>query len=261
MFKRRKPRSYSQLATEMIYPRGGWKRAGRYVLHRMRRLPDQPSRIGLGFACGIFISFTPFFGFHFLGAAGLAWLFGGNLIAALLGTFIGNPVTTPFMALASISTGRWLLGSEGAIAVKKLPGEFARAGAEIWHNIRALFTEQQMHWGHLAWFYHEVFLPYAIGSIIPGVVAGAAGYYLTVPLIRAYHKRREKKMADRIAALRMMGADQAEGAMLFKAGTLPAEGAAPLAATPTPQASAGSEPVTPNAPVTPPAPRPPASED
>lgn len=199
MFKRRTPRSYSQLATEMVYPRGGWKRAVRYVLHRIRRLPDQPSRIALGFACGIFISFTPFFGFHFLGAAGLAWLFGGNIIAALLGTFVGNPLTTPFMALASISTGRWLLGSSEAISIKMVPVEFARAGGEIWHNIRAIFSDEVMHWGHLGWFYHQVFLPYAVGSIIPGIIAGAVGYAITLPLIRAYHKRREKKMAARIA--------------------------------------------------------------
>ena len=49
MFKRRKPRSYSQLATEMIYPRGGWRRASQYVMHRIRRLPDQPQRIARGF--------------------------------------------------------------------------------------------------------------------------------------------------------------------------------------------------------------------
>ncbi len=206
MFRRREPRSYSQLATEMVYPRGGWKRASRYVLHRIRRLPDQPSKIALGFACGVFISFTPFFGFHFMGAAALAWLFGGNIIAGLLGTFIGNPLTTPFMAFASISTGRWLLGSEGEISMTRLPVEFAQAGAELWHNIRALFNEQTMHWGHLGWFYHEVFLPYSIGSILPGVIAGAITYLLTVPLIRAYHKRREKKMADRIAALKALKA-------------------------------------------------------
>ena len=66
MFKRRKPRSYSQLATEMIYPRGGWRRASQYVMHRIRRLPDQPQRIARGFAAGIIVSFTPLFGFHFM---------------------------------------------------------------------------------------------------------------------------------------------------------------------------------------------------
>ena len=39
-----------------------------------------------------------------------------------------------------------------------------------------------------------------------GVIAGAITYLLTVPLIRAYHKRREKKMADRIAALKALKA-------------------------------------------------------
>lgn len=208
VFKRRNPRTYGQLATEMFYPRGGWKRATQYVLHRMRRLPDPPSRIGRGFACGIFISFTPFFGFHFLGAALCAWIIRGNILASLLGTFVGNALTTPFMAMASLTTGRWLLGTEGTISIKTLPGEFARAGGELWNNFLAIFTERDMHWAHLHGFYEQIFLPYAVGSIIPGVIAGAIGHYLTVPLIKAYHRRREKKMADRIAALREIKASQ-----------------------------------------------------
>ena len=74
MFKRRKPLSYAQMWTEMFYPRSGWKRASKYVLHRLRRLPDKPHRVARGWAAGIFVSFTPFFGFHLMGAALIAWI-------------------------------------------------------------------------------------------------------------------------------------------------------------------------------------------
>ena len=39
---RRKPRSYSQMASDIVYPRGGWWRAIKYRVHRLRRLPDPP---------------------------------------------------------------------------------------------------------------------------------------------------------------------------------------------------------------------------
>ncbi|WP_330448804.1 DUF2062 domain-containing protein [Paracoccus marcusii] len=49
------------------------------------------------------VNFTPLFGFHFLSAAAVAWIIRGNVLAALLATFVGNPVTLPFIALMSVS--------------------------------------------------------------------------------------------------------------------------------------------------------------
>ena len=43
------------------------------------------------------VSFSPFIGFHFLLAILFAYLLRGNLIAALIGTFVGNPFTFPFI--------------------------------------------------------------------------------------------------------------------------------------------------------------------
>lgn len=197
MFKRRKPLSYSQLATEMFYPRSGWKRATKYVLHRLRRLPDQPHRVARGWACGIFISFTPFFGFHFMGAALIAWIIRGNILAALLGTFVGNPLTTPFIALTSVSLGRWMLGVEGKFTPHLIFDEFTRAGSELWNNLLApLSVERVAHWEQLAQFNDQIFTPYIVGGILPGLAVAVAAHYLTVPIIRAYHRHREKRMAE-----------------------------------------------------------------
>ena len=194
MFKRRKPRSYSQLATQMIYPRGGWRRASQYVMHRIRRLPDQPQRIARGFAAGIFVSFTPLFGFHFMTAALVAWAIRGNIVAALLGTFVGNPLTFPFIAVLSISLGRWILGVEGKLLPHRIFEEFARASRELWDNLLAPFSDSTVHWQNFDYFWHNYFLPYVVGGIGPGLIASVIGYYLTLPVIRAYHKRRARKM-------------------------------------------------------------------
>lgn len=205
MFKRRNPRSYGQMASDMIYPRGGWRRAGTYVLHRLRRLPDQPHRIGRGVAAGVFVSFLPIFGLHFLSAAACAWLVGGNILAALLATFVGNPVTFPFIAVAAVSLGRRILGVTGDLSPQHIFGEFARASGELWHNINSIFGPTRAHWGHLAEFFQQVYLPYLVGGIIIGLMLSIATHYMTVPVIRAYHRRREKKMAARIARVRAQG--------------------------------------------------------
>lgn len=193
------------MASDMIYPRGGWRRAGTYVLHRLRRLPDQPHRIGRGVAAGVFVSFTPLFGFHFLSAAAVAWLIGGNVLAALLATFVGNPVTFPLIAVLSVGLGRELLGYRGDMHPQLIFGEFARASTEMWHNIRSVFGPERAHWGHLAEFFQQIYWPYVVGGVLIGLLVSIAAHYLTVPVIRAYHRRREKKMDERIARVRAQG--------------------------------------------------------
>ena len=205
MFKRRKPRSYSQIATEMVYPRGGWLRASQYVLHRVRRLPDQPHRIGRGVAAGTFISFTPLHGFHFLAAAGIAWVIGGNILAALLATFVGNPITFPFIAYAATWLGREIMGNHGVLSPKMIFGEFADATAQLWQNLRAVFGPEEAHWDQLGSFFHDIFLPYLVGGVILGTIAGVIAHYMTVPVIRAYHRRRARKLAQRIEKIRSEG--------------------------------------------------------
>lgn len=202
MFKRRKPKTYGQMAGDMFYPRGGWRRASTYVFHRLRRLPDQPHRIGRGVACGVFISFTPLFGLHFLIAAGCAWLIGGNILAALLGTFFGNPLTIPLIAYVCISVGRLIVGPEGALSTKLIFSEFSDAGAELWRNLQSIFTSDQANWENLHKFVVDFYWPYFVGGMIVGVVVSTICHYLTVPVIKAYHRRRTKVMAARIARVR-----------------------------------------------------------
>lgn len=205
MFKRRKPRSYSQIATELIYPRGGWLRAGQYVLYRLRRLPDQPHKIGRGVGAGVFVSFTPLHGFHFLVAAGIAWVIGGNILAALLATFVGNPITFPFIAYASTWLGRVILGTHGTLSPKLIFNEFADASGQLWHNFNAIFGPDIAHWDRLSSFFYDIYLPYLVGGTILGTLAAIAAHYMTVPVIRAYHRRRARRLAKRIEKIRAAG--------------------------------------------------------
>lgn len=203
VFKRRTPRTYLQMLAEAFWPRGGWTRAFHYVKHRIRRLPDDPHRIARGVGAGVFISFTPLFGLHFLSAVAVAKLVRGNLLASLLGTFFGNPVTFPIIAFASMKFGHLILGTsfdESQHAT--LFGKFVGAGEDLKHNFFALFTDATTQWGNLYNFWNEVFLPYMVGGLLPGIVAGVASYYLSEPLIAAYQKHRRKRLRDRFEKLR-----------------------------------------------------------
>lgn len=209
VFKRRTRRSFGQILLHSVYPPGGWRRAISYVIHRLRRLPDKPHRIARGVAVGLFVSFTPFFGFHLLISAGVAWLIGGNIVAALLATLVGNPITFPFMMAAAVGTGNFLLNQPDTLHLALIMHSFARASVELWHNIDMIFSGGQPHWGNLRWFFARIFWPYLVGGMVPGVVFGLAGYYLTLPIVAAYQKRRSKKLRERIEKLR--AAKLAEG--------------------------------------------------
>lgn len=203
IFKRRDPKPIGRAVLEFIWPRGGWGRAFHYVKHRMRRLPDSPERIARGVGVGVFTTFTPFYGMHFVVAAILAKIFRGNVLAALMGTFFGNPLTYVPIGVASLSTGYWLLGTEyDEGAQRSFGGKFADAGSDLWHNFLSIFTARQADWDGLTVFWREIFYPYMIGGILPGIVFGIAGYFLTVPLVRAYQKRRKGMIKAKFEALK-----------------------------------------------------------
>ena len=91
VFRRRDPRPPLRIVGELLWPKGGWKRAFLYVKHRVRRLPDSPERIPRGIWAGVFTTFTPFYTLHFVVAAIIARIMNGNILAALSATFFGNP--------------------------------------------------------------------------------------------------------------------------------------------------------------------------
>ena len=204
VFKRRDKRALWQIVLEFFYPRGGWTRAAHYVKHRLRRLPDPPERIARGLFAGVVTCFTPFFGVHFVIAGVLAWIMRGNLLAALLGTFFGNPLTYVPIGVISIQTGYWLLGLKRPDAVLHgtLGAKFVKAGSDLCHNLLALFTHAEADWRGLSIFYNEVFFPYLIGGLIPGIVTGLIVYYLSVPVLRAYQNRRRGLIKAKLERLK-----------------------------------------------------------
>ena len=198
VFKRRERRPFGTMIAEFFYPRGGWRRAFSYVRLRLSRLPDQPHRIARGIAAGVFVSFTPMFGFHFIAAAAVAWLIRGNIVAALLGTFSGNPLTFPIIMAVSVDLGNWILGMPNDMQIPQVVRALATASTELWNNVAAIYTGDARHWVGLERFFQRVFVPYLVGGILPGLISALAMHYLSLSVIVAYQKRREKKRAARL---------------------------------------------------------------
>lgn len=203
VFRRRDRRSIWRVISDFVYPRGGWGRAFEYVKHRVRRLPDTPVKISRGIWAGIFMTFTPFFGLHIVLAMVLAKVMRGNILAAVMATFFGNPLTFPPISVGALNIGYYLLGTHGHETASQSMGEkFSAAGYDLWHNFTAIFTAEKADWRGLAVFYDDVFLPYLVGGIIPGVICATLAYMLSVPLITAYQNRRRKKLRAKLDQLK-----------------------------------------------------------
>ncbi len=209
VFRRRDKRPIWKIVAEFFFPRGGWWRAAQYIRHRLHRLPDPPHRISRGIWAGVFTTFTPFYGLHFFIAVILARLMQGNIVAALLATFFGNPLTYVPIAMVSLGTGHWLLGTEfdPVSAERSLALKFGDAWADLWLNFKAILTGQPQDWHRLSLFYDEVFFPYMIGGIIPGIITASICYYLAVPVIRAYQNRRKGRLKAKLDSLKRKRAE------------------------------------------------------
>ena len=175
MFKRRKPQSTLEKWQQFIWPREGWTRALKYIWQRTIRLNGSAHSIALGLAAGAFVSASPFIGMHLLIAALIAWTFGGNIIASAVGTWAGNPISFPFIWLATFNIGHLMLGTEDKAG--DLPE--LSFGLFIDAPISALFP---------------VILPMAVGGLVVGTVMSVATYYPSLWAVRFYQKRRRDKL-------------------------------------------------------------------
>ena len=179
MFRRRIKPGWVARAREFLWPRRGWRRAGTYVFHRVRRLPGSPYSIAAGFACGAAMSFTPYIGFHFFGAALLAWIIGGSLMASAIGTAVGNPWTFPFIWAGIYRLGYWMLGWDVGHA---LPDEL---------TLSYIFE----HPG-------AILLPMTVGAVPAVMVVWCAFFWPVRQLVADYQRLRRRRRDRRREVLR-----------------------------------------------------------
>ena len=202
MFGRRKELPLWARLKGWLWPSMGWRRLGVYFLMRLTRLSGTAHSIAAGFACGAAISFTPFVGFHIVLSILLALILRGHVIAAAVGTVVGNPWTFPIIWLATYKVGQMMLGSAEAApwpAVTMFKHIVADLGNLVWPILTgeaswAALKQVLIDLRALIW-------PMLIGSIPLALVAGAVTYFPLARAINAYQearlRRREKRAQQR----------------------------------------------------------------
>ncbi len=125
-------------------------------------LDAHPGHISIGFAVGVFVSFTPFFGIHTPMAIALAFIFRLNKVACITGAWINTPLTVLPVLVASYNLGSFLCGETGgALKLTNLD----------WQTLQ----------------------PYAksilLGSAIIGFVAAVASYFICYWLVTFFRRK------------------------------------------------------------------------
>lgn len=182
LFRRRnKPTSLERLRVA-VWPRHSWVRSTRYFGKRVLRLTATPHVIALGFAAGAFTSITPLVGFHFLVSFAIAYIIGGNLIAAAIGTSVGNPITFPFIWASTFKLGQFILRGETHAQITPVHEQF-----------QAKLLSQSLD------VLLPMFKPMMVGALPIGLVVGTVCYFIVYKSVEVYQSRRRASLARKRA--------------------------------------------------------------
>jgi uncharacterized protein (DUF2062 family) len=175
LFARRETPGMAERLRIMAWPRVSWQRSTKYFSKRILRLSGSPHAVAAGVAAGVASAMTPFLGFHFILAFVLAYVLRGNMIAAGLGTFVGNPVTFPIIWAAAYELGSFLLGTGHAAPHSLAEGMLSKSFSEVM----------------------TVFWPLVLGSLPLALGCGLLAYAGTRALVNAYRNARRERLAAR----------------------------------------------------------------
>jgi uncharacterized protein len=181
LFRQRKRQTRWEQFRLWLWPRVSWRRSSSYYLKRILRLSGTPYAIAMGAAVGAAMSFTPFIGFHIALAAAMSWMLRGNLIAAALGTAVGNPLTLPFIWATTYEVGHFLLRG----ASREAPSGFEQLMNRPFEQILPLIK------------------PMLAGAVPLGLMAGVLVFAVTYKGVDAYQETRRRHLARRREGLEM----------------------------------------------------------
>ena len=141
------------------------KRASLFYFLKLVRVKDSQDKLAKGFACGSMVSFTPFIGFHFFLAVIFAYIFRGNIVASLIGTFVGNPFTFPFIWIFIYKVGNIFFKNDQNFSLEL--------------TFQSLFDQG-----------YDILIPMLIGSLIVSIPIWLISYYTVKFLILSFKKRK-----------------------------------------------------------------------
>ena len=191
LFGRKKPVTWGETIRVSLWPRRSWARSAKYVSKRILRLTASPHAISAGVAAGVFASFTPLLGLHFIIAFVVAYIIAGNFLAAASGTFFGNPLTFPFIWASTYNLGNFILSGETPEESGEQPPGLE--GVSFFENgITGILDAILSIWD-------PIVKPMIIGGIPLGICFGIVGYVVTRWAAGIFNAARRKRIAKKAA--------------------------------------------------------------
>jgi uncharacterized protein (DUF2062 family) len=192
LFSRRRPAGFLERVRVTLWPRRSFGRSVRYVLLRLKRLRSSPHRIAVGAAAGVFAIWTPFLGLQLILAGLISWVLRGSILASLLSSFAGNPLTYPLIWFSTFNLGNALLGAEISLRIVDLQSKaVALRDSMIAGSPDQVGSALEAMW--------PLFKPMVIGSLPLGGLAAFATYMGVRKMIAASNARRQQRLHLRTA--------------------------------------------------------------
>lgn len=181
-----------------------WRWIRRVVIYRILHVDDTPHRIAMGVAVGLFVGASPLIGLHMLLALMLGTLVKANRAVCLVAVWVSNPAT--FLPIISFN---WVVGQavwprsplQNPVEVKLRLSQVLGATEGISAFVSHVFSVK--FWAALLQLFWELGAELWIGSLLVGVVAAAAGYFLTRRAViwrRILRRLRRERLARRTEA-------------------------------------------------------------
>jgi uncharacterized protein len=146
-----------------------WKDRGKSFYLRIKSLQGDPHYVAVGMAVGVFVAFTPTIPFHTALSIALAFFLRGSKPAAIIGSWINNPLTFPAFYYGSYKVGAFLLGHD-------IPVQFQ------YNDIKMLMTLGR-----------DVVVAMVAGGALLGILPAIGAYFLTLHLFCKIRSRRSAK--------------------------------------------------------------------
>ncbi len=154
-----------------------FRRKARLTYLKILRIDDPPERIARGAAIGVAMGVLPTFGLGIILSLTAAFFLKANKAASVLGSFIMNPVTSPFFWTASLLVGSFLTGADYSSIMGKVKENGFLMGAG------------------------EASLVFMAGNIVVSTATTVASYYLVRNAVIRHRRKKEEKRLRKLSGM------------------------------------------------------------
>jgi len=147
---------------------------------------DTPRRTAAAYALGVFLGFSPLLGIHTILGLALAFMFGLNRVAVILGVYSNLPWLVPAYYTVATIGGAALLGVDVQPRALEQAMRAVSAAPWSWVELRELLQT-----------FAPLMRAYILGSTIGSVVLAAIAYRVSLVMIVAHRRHIANRPAER----------------------------------------------------------------